>query len=366
MIDRAGSVGVSIVVPVRNEERHLAACIASLVAQDRDPGRYEVLVVDGESTDRTLQIAGEAASRHPQVRVMANPGRTVACGRNLGLAHARGEVVAFVEGHARVGPAFVGLIERAFQRDGVSCLGRTVEQHLPGGNAVQKATGLLRKSRLGRNPHSLRFGGADGRLVDPLTVATVYHRSVFERVGTFDEALTTNEDVEFNWRVRALGIRALHVRGLIYYLQPRGTIGGFAQQMFRYGYGKALFVRRHPRAFRIAYAAPSLALLLSIAGIALGEARVLLVPILAYLLLSGMAALRRPRGGGHPYRGLRLLLSLLMLVCFGAGFVLGAVGRSSMGMPKREQPPTSASYPGGSSAAEPKTPVSALSDGQTV
>jgi succinoglycan biosynthesis protein ExoA len=316
---------ISVVVPVRNEERYLRECLASLLSQRFEARRYEVIVVDGESTDCTRQIVAEFAAGRPNLRLVANPGRIVSCGRNVGIGEARGEVVAFVEGHAWVETDFLTVIEEAFGDPRVLCLGRSVEQCLPGDSAVQQATGLLRKSRLGRNPHSLRFGAGEAGFVDPASVATVYRREVFARAGLFDESLTTNEDVEFNWRAREAGIMAWRTPGLRYFLHPRDRVRGFVRQMFRYGYGKALLVRLHRRAFRAAYAAPTALLASALAGALIPPARLALVPLGLYLLLAAAGAIR-----GRRYLGLRLLLSLLMVVGFGAGFACGLVGPRAM------------------------------------
>jgi glycosyltransferase involved in cell wall biosynthesis len=325
---------ISVVVPVRNEERYLRECLASLLSQRFEARRYEVIVVDGESTDRTRQIVAEFAAGRPNLRLVANPGRIVSCGRNVGIGEARGEVVAFVEGHAWVETDFLTVIEEAFGDPRVLCLGRSVEQCLPGDSAVQQATGLLRKSRLGRNPHSLRFSAGEVSFVDPASVATVYRREVFARAGLFDESLTTNEDVELNWRVRAAGIMALRTPGLRYFLHPRDSLRGFLRQMFRYGYGKALLVRLHRRAFRAAYAAPTMVLAAALAGALIPAARLALVPLSLYLLLATAGALY-----GGRYLGLRLLLSLLMVTGFGAGFACGLVGPRAMARPGRGRSP---------------------------
>jgi hypothetical protein len=95
--------------------------------------------------------------------------------------------------------------------------------------------------------------------------------------------------------------------------------------MFRYGYGKALLVRLHRRAFRAAYAAPTALLATALAGALIPPARLALVPFGLYSLLAAAGAIR-----GRRYLGLRLLLSLLMVVGFGAGFACGLVGPRAM------------------------------------
>ena len=321
---------VSVVVPVRNEERYLPECLGSLLRQDCGPASYEVLVVDGMSDDATPQIVAELAAQHPNLRSVPNPGRIVSAGRNVGIREARGDVIAFVEGHAFVRPDFVSVIEHHMSDPEITCLGRFVEQYLPGDSPVQQATGLLRKSRAGRNPHSVRFGGAHDELVDPTSCATVYRRAVFERFGLFDESLTTNEDVEFNYRLSRAGVQALHVPELIYSLHPRASVRGFARQMYRYGYGKALFVRRHPRALRLAYALPSLTLLLGVAGAFSPSLRFCLAPICLFVAGAAVSALQ---GRQRPaWRALRMVLSMTMLVSFGGGFLAGLAGPQHMGV----------------------------------
>lgn len=320
---------ISVVVPVLNERHYLPECLASLLSQDYEPARWELLVVDGGSDDGTAQIAAQTAACHPQVRVLPNPERLVSCGRNVGIRHARGKIIAFVEGHAFVEPGFLATIERGFARDEVQCLGRWVEQQIDGDTSIQQATGLLRKSLLGRNPHSLRFTSGELASADPLTIATVYRRQVFDKVGLFDETLATNEDVELNWRVREAGLRALRPPGLRYHLHPRATVRGFLKQMYRYGYGKALLVRKHARAFRPAYAAPTGVLAFALVGAVWSLARVCLLPLLAYVALSACTALARPVRGAHGYPCLRILLSLAMLTGFGAGFAMGLLGPRS-------------------------------------
>ena len=82
---------VSVITVVKNGERHLAAAIRSILAQTFPP--MEILVVDGQSTDRT----GEIARSFPQVRCIRQPGTGLAAARNLGIALARGRFIAFLD-----------------------------------------------------------------------------------------------------------------------------------------------------------------------------------------------------------------------------------------------------------------------------
>jgi succinoglycan biosynthesis protein ExoA len=320
---------ITVVVPVRNEEHHLGATLDSLLAQEFPRDRYEIIVVEGESTDATPRMAAEYAARHPDlIRVVANPARIVSAGRNVGIAQARGELIAFVEGHALVEPDFLATIEREFNDTGAECLGRYVDQFFGGGNWVQRATALARQTAIGRNPHSGRFARGDAGMMSPLGVATIYRAALLDRLGGYDERYTTNEDVELNWRIEQLGITAYRSGRLVYRLRPRDSLRGLLRQMINYGRGKRRLLADHPAAFRAAYLVPTVI----VAGAAMALPGWLIHPALgvavalpaAAYLLASLAT-----GVGAARRGLSYLFTVPLALAtialgFGVGFALGA------------------------------------------
>ncbi len=93
---------ISVIVPVRNEERFIGDTLDHLLVQRYDPRRFEVLVADGGSTDSTREIVAGYARRHPQVRLLKNEGRLSSAGRNVAVCASRGEIVLLVDGHCRL------------------------------------------------------------------------------------------------------------------------------------------------------------------------------------------------------------------------------------------------------------------------
>ena len=93
--------GVSVVMPVLNEERHLAAAVGKVLDQDY-PGELEVILSVGPSTDRTAEIAGELAAADRRVRVVDNPAARTPHALNLGVAAARHSIVVRVDGHGEL------------------------------------------------------------------------------------------------------------------------------------------------------------------------------------------------------------------------------------------------------------------------
>jgi cellulose synthase/poly-beta-1,6-N-acetylglucosamine synthase-like glycosyltransferase len=326
---RAGLI--SVCLPIRNEERYLRECLDSLLAQEYPLAGYEIIAADGGSTDATRSILeGYAARGAVQLRIVDNPAGGVAAGRNAALRAAGGDYIVFVEGHAWLPADFLSQVSELFARTGALCLGRRVEQDILGDTPFQRATGRIRASRLGRNPYSLRFGERQEGWVDPTTVATVYRREVFERFGVFDESFATNEDVEFNWRLARAGVKAYQSPALTYYLHPRDTWWGLTRQMYRYGRGKAQFVRKHPEAMRVGYALPSLALA---TGAGLLAASIWCRPA-ALAVLAGALAASVTRGGRPSLRALAIRCG--MVGGFGWGLPTGLL--ASMPCPPRSKP----------------------------
>ena len=71
---------ISVIVPVRNEERFIAATLAQLCSQQYDPERFEILIADGDSTDATREIVSAWAKRHRNVHLVHNPKRLSSAG----------------------------------------------------------------------------------------------------------------------------------------------------------------------------------------------------------------------------------------------------------------------------------------------
>ena len=79
----AGTLFISVIVPVRNERGSSSGTLSQLVGQDYDPDRFEVLVVHGESTDGTPDLVARVAAKHANVRLLGNP-RRLPARRNIG------------------------------------------------------------------------------------------------------------------------------------------------------------------------------------------------------------------------------------------------------------------------------------------
>ena len=91
---------VSVVVPCLNEEKHIAACLDSILANTYPQSRTEILIVDGLSTDRTREIVVGYSRRYPFISLIDNPQRVIPCAMNVGIKEARGTVIIKMDAHS--------------------------------------------------------------------------------------------------------------------------------------------------------------------------------------------------------------------------------------------------------------------------
>jgi glycosyltransferase involved in cell wall biosynthesis len=320
---------VSVLVPVRNEEGFIGRCLTALAAQDYPRERFEVIVIDGESTDSTdSEVRTTADAQQLTVLFVPNPKVTTASGLNLGLAYARGDVVVRVDGHTRVAPGFLSAAVRALRETDADAVGGPIETR--GHGTVGRAIALAMSSPFGVGDNAFR-AGEGGAWTDTVPFAA-YRRDVFERAGFFDESMNRGEDDEFNYRLRATGGRIYlspDIRSVYY---ARDSLGGLARQYWGYGNAKAAVLRRHPRRLRWRHLVPPALVLALGGGVALSVldrrfAWLTAVAGGAYAAANAIASVRTAKRGGAKEASLLPLAFASIHLPAGAGMIAGLFKR---------------------------------------
>jgi len=259
---------ISVVIPVRNEEKHIGDVLQDLLSQDYPAGRFEVLIADGNSTDGTSQVVTRAANTtSTRVKLLANPSRLSSAGRNVGVKNSTGEVVVFVDGHCRIlSRTLLRDAADLFRSTGADCLCRPQPLKAPGNTKFQEVVADARASALGHGLDSTIYGEHLEGFVDPTSSGASYLRRVFDKIGLYDEGLDACEDVEFNHRVVRAGLTSYISSRLAVQYFPRTTIAGLWTQMVRYGRGRFRLVHKHPDAFSVSQVIPAAFLIWLVAG----------------------------------------------------------------------------------------------------
>lgn len=273
---------VSVIVPVRNEAKSIERTLRLLLTQDFPREHYEVIVADGVSTDETVPVVRRLQSEFPNLKLVFNPGRFSSAGRNAAIRHATKEVAVIVDGHCHVPDRnYLKNLAAAFESSGADSLGRPQPLDVNEPTPFQRAVSAARSSRLGHNPGSDIYS-TQAKFVDPQSTAIAYMRTVFHRVGLFDESFDACEDVEFNERVHAAGLTCYFTPDVKIVYEPRTGFRSLFYQLSRYGLGRARLAFKHPRSLSI----PALVPPLWVVWVFLGGLLSLLNPHLGLLWLA--------------------------------------------------------------------------------
>jgi glycosyltransferase involved in cell wall biosynthesis len=247
---------VSILLPCRNEEGYLAACLASILATEYPADQLEILVLDGLSDDHTHAIATETARRDHRIRVLENHGRTAPAALNLGITHARGEVIVRMDAHADYPADYIPRLVAALEETGADNVGGHLET-LPGdASATARAIAIAISHPLGVGNSYFRIGAPTRRWVDTVPFGC-FRRDVFTRVGLFDEALVRNQDDELNFRLQRAGGRILLEPGVRARYYARRKVSHLRRMFYQYGYYKPLVARKVGRVMTLRQLVPA-------------------------------------------------------------------------------------------------------------
>jgi succinoglycan biosynthesis protein ExoA len=252
-------IHLSVIIPVRNEAEHISYVLDRLLAQNYEPEKLEIIVVDGLSEDATPQIVQEYVQKHPQiVRYFENPKRLSCAARNIGIQNSKGEAVLIVDGHCIIdNDDMLRNVSEAFTQSGADCLGRPQPLEMKDATALQWAIATARRSPLGHHPDSFIYSGK-AQFSPASSVAVAYKKSVFEKVGYFDESFDACEDVEMNTRIDAAGLTCYFDPAIAVRYVPRKTLSRLAKQMNRYGRGRVRLWRKHRHTASLKSFAPGL------------------------------------------------------------------------------------------------------------
>ena len=310
------------------------------LAGQYDNENYEIIIVDGMSEDGTRARINEFIQQHPDIsiKIIDNPERRIPRALNLGVMAASGEIIARMDAHAAPSAGYIERCVEVLRQPGVGVVGMPCHIE-PGADSLLAraiASAVAHRFGIGDATYRLRGGKVLQEEVDTVAFAC-FKKSLWTKVNGFDETLLTNEDYDFNYRVRSRGDKVLLDRtGHCEYF-ARTTLSALAAQYSRYGRWKAQMVRRRPRSIKLRHLiAPvfiASLLLLSLAGLFIRWAWWLLAIELGLYLISsliaGWSAARKVNQG--------LAMVLLMPVvfgtihlCWGSNFWLGLIAKKEV------------------------------------
>jgi len=257
--------GVSIVLPILNEERHLEVAIKAILQQEY-PGEFEVILAIGPSKDRTMEIALELAASDSRVVIVESPTGRTPNGLNLAIAASRFPVICRIDGHAEISHDYVAKAVRLLkEKSAVNVGGIMAAQGL---TLFEKAVATAMRSPLGVGAARFHTGGGAGP-ADTVYLGT-FEKSALLAVGGYDERFTRAQDWELNFRLRKAGGLIWFDPSLVVTYRPRPNFKKLAKQYFEYGRWRHAVMRNHAGTTNFRYLAPPTAVMGVILSLLLG------------------------------------------------------------------------------------------------
>lgn len=311
---------VSVVIPALDEQDFIGECLTAIRSQDYP--ELQIIVIDGGSTDRTLEVVKTHMVDDPRIELLHNNRPGIPASLNLAIPHVRGQWMVRVDAHSRIDPTYVGrLVERLSENRWGGVGGRKVGKGVtPAGRAIA----AVMESRFGVGNSTYHHGTAT-REVEHIPFGA-YPIDVVRTLGGWDERLVVNEDYEFDHRVRLAGMSLLFDPEVVISWHCRQSIRDLFGQYLRYGTGKVAVMVMHPRSNKVRHLMPPAFVVYAALAAAVslrrpGRAMAMLAPYAAALAVATAQTARNLDSAAERARVAPAFLS--MHLAWGLGFWRG-------------------------------------------
>lgn len=252
------STPISIIVPCYNERTTIQLLLDALYAQTYPRTAMEVVIADGASTDDTPSVIADWQEKHSDLRVVIvqNPARTIPAALNTAIQASQGEIIVRLDAHSKPEPDYVARSVTAIVEGHGQNVGGVWDIQPSRENWIARSIAAAAGHPIGVGDARYRYSG-QAAYVDTVPFGA-FKRELLDQVGMFDETLLTNEDYEFNTRIRQAGGKVWfdpQIRSVYY---ARENLNALARQYWRYGYWKVQMLRRYPNTIRWRQALPPL------------------------------------------------------------------------------------------------------------
>jgi glycosyltransferase involved in cell wall biosynthesis len=333
---------ISVIIPTRNEGKHIERCLLSIL--DGVSKEFEeVFVIDGMSTDGTKEIIERISNKFAIVKLLLNPDKTIPFALNLGIKNSTCDYILRLDAHSEYAPDYIMNCINAMKETDADNVGGVVKTIQNGNTISAKIIQLI-------STHSFGVGNSKFRLnPKPHYADTVpfgfFKKSVFYKIGYFDERLTRNQDYEFNQRIIKTGGKIWLDPRIKANYKNQSTFKGLLRQAINTGKYNVWMWRAAPYSFKLRHAIPGF-FVLAIVGFLIASLTYPSILIILFLMLSLYLILAIITSLQQAIKQREIFAAIILPFCFFVyhacygfgiiyGFILFLIGKSEVGNQSR-------------------------------
>lgn len=223
-----GEIIASVVITVKNEGKNLQQLMDAL---RQEKGEFEIIIIDSNSNDETRSIMERMCRENTSIKYIRQD-CSRGQGRNIGVSASQGRYIIFTDGDAIPDGDWVRRMASALDEYDLVA-GKTVSMEGRGSSNLPRV--------------SLYFKGFEITLP---SMNLGIKKSLFERLGGFDESFVTAEDIDLNLRAIQNGARCTICEECIVRHRSRNGIRGVIKQAFWNGYGRKQLRNKNRQVWR--------------------------------------------------------------------------------------------------------------------
>ena len=272
---------ISVILPIRNEEDKILLTLNSISCQNYKSNRIEIIICDGSSDDKTIEIIKNIADRDSRIEIINNKYKIVSNGFNLGLNEAKGDIIIRVDGHVEIASNYISRCVALLESKNADIVGGCIRTESDG--IVGEAIAIAQSSLFGVGGVEFRNNNFNKSTYVNTLAFGAHNRKIFSDIGGYDEDMVCNQDDEFNHRAIQFGKKIWMDPTIktIYY--ARSNYLKLFKQYFNYGFYKVRGIQKRGEVVSIRHIIPSIFIVTLIITLIIGF--FLQLPLVAFFVV---------------------------------------------------------------------------------